>query len=180
MLAETPFKSTIETISLPQDSVGRGSGGPSGTTLSGGVFIALGSNLGDRAWHIRSALRELGDEGSVNVLTSSSLHETAPVGGPVGQPQFLNAVAEVDTRLSPAVLLQLMHRIEVRHGRARLVPDGPRTLDLDLLLYRDEIFQNTGLTVPHPRMWQREFVLAPLLEICGPERFARLRERCGG
>jgi 2-amino-4-hydroxy-6-hydroxymethyldihydropteridine diphosphokinase len=135
-----------------------------------GIFIALGSNLGDRAGHIRSALRELEQSGDVHVLRCSSLHETAPAGGPPGQPRFLNAVAELQTELSPADLLARLAEIEQRHGRERTVRNGPRTLDLDLLLYHDEVIDQPELTVPHPRMWQRPFVTEPLAEICDAQR----------
>jgi 2-amino-4-hydroxy-6-hydroxymethyldihydropteridine diphosphokinase len=142
---------------------------------TGGVFIALGSNLGDRAQHIRDALRELAEAGDIRVLAVSSLHETDPVGGPPGQPRYLNAAAELATDLEPRALLERMQAIERRHGRERTVRDGPRTLDLDLLLYRDRTIDDPDLCVPHPRMWQREFVLRPLGEICDPTRLAAAR-----
>jgi 2-amino-4-hydroxy-6-hydroxymethyldihydropteridine diphosphokinase len=142
----------------------------------GGVFIALGSNLGDRAGHIRSALRELVEAGDVRVLRCSSLHETEPAGGPPGQPNYLNAVAELQTGLSPADLLARLQRIEQRHGRERTVRNGPRTLDLDLLLYGDQVIDQPKLTVPHSRMWQRPFVTEPLAEICDARRLTAARE----
>jgi 2-amino-4-hydroxy-6-hydroxymethyldihydropteridine diphosphokinase len=142
---------------------------------AGGIFIALGSNLGDRAGHIRSALRELEQSGDVHVLRCSSLRETAPAGGPPGQPKYLNAVAELQTELSPADLLARLAEIEQRHGRERTVRNGPRTLDLDLLLYRDQVIDQPELTVPHPRMWQRPFVTEPLAEICDAQRLAAVR-----
>jgi 2-amino-4-hydroxy-6-hydroxymethyldihydropteridine diphosphokinase len=95
------------------------------------------------------------------------LHETEPVGGPDGQGPYLNAVAELDTTLSPEALLAWLHEIEQRHGRVRSERWGPRTLDLDLLLYRDLVIDRPELTVPHPRMWERDFVMTPLREICG-------------
>ncbi len=133
----------------------------------GGVFIAIGSNLGDREEHIRTALSELGEHDCLCVLRCSSLHETEPVGGPDGQGPYLNAVAELDTTLSPEALLACLHEIEQRHGRVRGEPCAPRTLDLDLLLYRDLTINRPELTVPHPRMWNRDFVMKPLREICG-------------
>ena len=142
---------------------------------AGGIFIALGSNLGDRAGHIRSALRELEQSGDVRVLHCSSLHETEPAGGPPGQPMYLNAVAELQTELSPADLLARLGVIEQRHGRERTVRNGPRTLDLDLLLYRDQVIDEPELTVPHPRMWQRPFVTEPLAEICDAQRLVAAR-----
>jgi 2-amino-4-hydroxy-6-hydroxymethyldihydropteridine diphosphokinase len=88
------------------------------------------------------------------------------VGGPEGQDRYLNAVAELETALSPRALLQRLLAIERRHGRRRTVRHGPRTLDLDLLLYGDRVINEPELTVPHPRMWERPFVMGPLSEIC--------------
>jgi 2-amino-4-hydroxy-6-hydroxymethyldihydropteridine diphosphokinase len=141
----------------------------------GGVFIALGSNLGDRAGHIRQALHQLGEAGDIRVTACSALHETEAVGGPPGQPAYLNAVAELATDLAPRDLLARLLAIERRHGRQRAVPNGPRTLDLDLLLYHDRVVHEPGLQVPHPRMWERPFVLEPLAEICPPTRLEAAR-----
>jgi len=143
--------------------------------VTGGVYIALGSNLGDRARHLRDALRELAAGGDVTVLRCSSFHDTAPVGGPPDQPRYLNAVAELDTALSPQQLLVRLQAVELLHSRKRTVVNGPRTLDLDLLLYRDAVIQESNLTVPHPRMWQRDFVLQPLAEICDLARLQAAR-----
>ena len=142
---------------------------------SGGIYIALGSNLGDRMAHIRTALTELAEEGDIRVLRCSSLHETEPVGGPAGQRRFLNAAAELATELPPQTLLGRMLAIEARHGRVRTVRNGARTLDLDLLLYRDCRVDEPDLTVPHPRMWERAFVVQPLAEICSPHRLEAAR-----
>lgn len=141
----------------------------------GGIFIALGSNLGDRARHIYDALRELAEEGDVRVVACSTLHETEPVGGPADQPQFLNAVAELATDLEPHDLLERMQAIERRHGRLRNSRNSARTLDLDLLLHRDHVIDDPDLTVPHPRMWQRWFVMEPLAEICDLGRLVAAR-----
>jgi 2-amino-4-hydroxy-6-hydroxymethyldihydropteridine diphosphokinase len=130
-----------------------------------GIFIGLGSNLGDRAGHIRDGLRELAEQGDIAVVACSRLHETDPVGGPSGQPRYLNAVAELATDLAPRDLLARLLEIERRHGRQRSVPNAPRTLDLDLLLYRDREIDEPGLHVPHPRMQDRPFVMEPLAEI---------------
>lgn len=138
--------------------------------LEGRVFIALGSNLGDRERHIREALAELEQHGSVRLVRCSSLHETEPEGGPPGQGPYLNAVAELETSLPPHALLELMRQIEQRHGRVRSVPNAARTLDLDLLLYGALVIRDERLSLPHPRMWQRAFVLAPLAELCDVER----------
>jgi len=141
----------------------------------GGIYIALGSNLGDREQHIRTALAELEEQGDIRVLRCSSLHETDPVGGPPGQPMYLNAAAELDTQLPPHALLQRMLAIEAMHGRVRNVKNGARTLDLDLLIYRDQRIADRDLIIPHPRMWEREFVTAPLAEIHTPDQFLKMR-----
>lgn len=144
-----------------------------------GVFIALGSNLGDRERHIRDALRELTEAGDIRILSCSALYETEPAGGPFGQSPYLNAVAEVATELQPRALLGRLLEIEGRHGQQRTVVNGPRTLDLDLLLYRGLVSDEPDLSVPHPRMWQRPFVMQPLAEICDLGRLVAARRlRC--
>lgn len=134
-----------------------------------GIYLALGSNLGDRAATIHAALRDLQSAGDIRVRRVSSLHETEPVGGPPGQGRYLNAVAEIETSLSPHALLERLLAVERDHGRRRTAPDGPRTLDLDLLLYGRRRIEDERLTVPHPRMWRRDFVLRPLGELCDVE-----------
>lgn len=141
---------------------------------TGDIYIALGSNLGDREAHIRGALEELEEAGDIRVVQCSSLHETEPVGGPPGQGLFLNAVAELATDLPPHALLARMQAIEARHGRRRTVRNGARTLDLDLLLYGTRRISEPDLTVPHPRMWERPFVMLPLREICPDSKLAAL------
>jgi 2-amino-4-hydroxy-6-hydroxymethyldihydropteridine diphosphokinase len=131
------------------------------------VAIALGSNLGDRETYLRAALDALRPH--VQSLRSSSFHDTAPVG--VGeQPVFLNAVAVGETSLSARELLVLLLDIEKQFGRERPYPGAPRTLDLDLILYDDEIIDAPGLVVPHPRFRERRFVLEPLAEIAADWR----------
>jgi 2-amino-4-hydroxy-6-hydroxymethyldihydropteridine diphosphokinase len=142
---------------------------------TGGIYIGLGSNLGDRVRHIRDALVELAHPGSIRVIHCSAVRETDPVGGPPGQGRFLNAVAELDTDLPPRALLTRLLEIEARHGRVRTVRNGARTLDLDLLLYRDQRIAEPDLIVPHPRMWERPFVMTPLSEICPASRLAAWR-----
>jgi 2-amino-4-hydroxy-6-hydroxymethyldihydropteridine diphosphokinase len=132
------------------------------------AYIGLGSNLGDREATLRAALRDLDARGDVKVVRRSHLHETEPVGGPP-QGAFINAVAELATPLSPKELLQVLHEVEDEFGRERTVRWGPRTLDLDLLLYGDRIIDMPALHVPHPRMHERRFVLEPLCELC-PDR----------
>ncbi len=129
------------------------------------AYIGLGSNLGDREQTIREALASL-DAAGVMVAAVSTLVDTEPV-GVVDQPRFLNGVAAVDTELGPRELLDLLLDVERRFGRRRdgAVPHGPRTLDLDLLLYGDAEIDEPGLHVPHPRLHERAFVLAPLAEV---------------
>jgi 2-amino-4-hydroxy-6-hydroxymethyldihydropteridine diphosphokinase len=130
------------------------------------AFIALGSNLGDREATIRSALAELGATEGVEVVAVSSLEETEPVGY-LDQPRFLNGAAELRTELSPQELLERLLAVEARFGRDRSAgpPQGPRTLDLDLLLYGAERLEEPGLELPHPRLHERLFVLRPLSEL---------------
>jgi 3-oxoacyl-[acyl-carrier protein] reductase len=129
------------------------------------AHIALGSNLGDRRATLDAAVRRLRAEPGLRVLAVSGYYVTAPVGGPAGQPAFVNAAAAVETDDSPDELLALLHRVEDQFGRVRTVKDGPRTLDLDLLLYGSLVVDTPALTVPHPRMHERGFVLVPLAEV---------------
>jgi 2-amino-4-hydroxy-6-hydroxymethyldihydropteridine diphosphokinase len=135
-------------------------------TLPSTAAIALGSNLGDRAGHISSALRALGDLPGTSLVACSSLYETAPV-GPVPQGPFLNAAAVLSTSLTPRELLSALQSIERLRGRDRSSGQrwGPRTLDLDLLVYGQTVLDEPGLTLPHPRLHERAFVLVPLAEI---------------
>lgn len=130
------------------------------------AYIALGSNLGDRAATVRSALAELAASPGVEVVAVSALAETDPVGY-ADQPRFLNGAAAVETSLPPRELLELLLEIERRHGRVRegVPAQGPRTLDLDLLLYGEAEIDEPGLRVPHPRLHERAFVLEPLAEL---------------
>jgi 2-amino-4-hydroxy-6-hydroxymethyldihydropteridine diphosphokinase len=129
------------------------------------AYIALGSNLGDRRALLDRALQALRDQGDLVVRQVSRFQETVPVGGPPGQADYLNAVAELETPRSPEDLLQTLLEIERSLGRVREVPNGPRAIDLDLLLYGDLIRQSAELTLPHPRMHERLFVLRPLAEL---------------
>ena len=133
-----------------------------GLTVAG---IALGSNMGDRQKHLRTALIALERTPGVTVLRRSTWYATEPVGGPCDQPEFLNGAALLETDLGAAGLLQRLHEIEGKHGRERPEPNGPRTLDLDLLWYGAEVSQDPALMLPHPRMSERLFVLLPLAEI---------------
>ena len=130
------------------------------------AYIGLGSNLGEREATIRAALDALEAEPGLTVAAVSGLIDTEPV-GVVDQPRFLNGVAAVETELSAGELLDVLLDVEQRFGRRRegAVPQGPRTLDLDLLLYGDAVLDEPGLRVPHPRLHEREFVLGPLAEL---------------
>lgn len=132
------------------------------------AYIALGSNLGPRDANLRFALESLAATPGVRVLRVSSFHETAPVGGPPGQGPYLNAAALLETTLSPRQLLEHLLATELLAGRTRSVPNAPRTLDLDLLLYADLAISEPDLHVPHPRMWGRGFVVGPLGELFSP------------
>ena len=126
--------------------------------------IGLGANLNDPAAQVEYALAELDRLPGTRLIARSSLYASAPVGY-VDQPDFINAVAQVETDLAPRALLVALLDIEHRHGRERSFRNAPRTLDLDLLLYGDAHFHEEALTLPHPRMHERAFVLLPLLEI---------------
>jgi 2-amino-4-hydroxy-6-hydroxymethyldihydropteridine diphosphokinase len=129
------------------------------------AYIALGSNVGDRAGTLLAAVREMNATPGVRVSRLSTFHDTEPVGGPPDQPRYLNAAAELSTSLDPAELLTTLLAIEKKFGRVRREKDGPRTLDLDLLLYDHLVRPEPDPVVPHPRMHERRFVLAPLAEI---------------
>ena len=128
------------------------------------AFIGLGANLGAPEAQVRAAIASLGDMPRTRLVRSSSLYRTAPVGS-VAQPDFINAVAEIETDLAPRELLAALQGIEMRAGRERPFANAPRTLDLDVLLYDDRVIREPGLAIPHPRMHERAFVLAPLAEI---------------
>jgi len=127
--------------------------------------VALGSNLGDRLQHLRQGVARLRHGANVQGLVLSRIYETEPVGGPLEQEAYLNAAAVFFCSLEPAALLALLLHIEEQEGRVRLYPNSPRTLDLDLLLCDGLELELPGLTLPHPRMHLRAFVLAPLAEI---------------
>jgi 2-amino-4-hydroxy-6-hydroxymethyldihydropteridine diphosphokinase len=137
--------------------------------LHGGAhraYIGIGSNLGPRHATIHAGVRDLGRTPGIRVVRLSSIIETDPV-GPPGQGPYLNAAAELETTLDPHALLDAMLQVERAHGRDRSAGErwGPRTLDLDLLLYDDLTLDEPGLTLPHPRMRERAFVMVPLSEI---------------
>ena len=128
------------------------------------AYVALGANLGDPVSTIKSAIEMLKSISNSRLTASSSLYRTAPV-GLRNQPAFINAVVALDTQLTPAALLQQLFAVEAEFGRIRTVKNAPRTLDLDLLLHGHSVSNDPQLTLPHPRMHLRAFVLAPLAEI---------------
>jgi 2-amino-4-hydroxy-6-hydroxymethyldihydropteridine diphosphokinase len=124
------------------------------------AFLGLGSNLGDRVGHLRAAVAALPD-----VVATSPVYETDPVGGPEDQGAYLNLVVELDTTRSPQELLELCRSLEAAAGRVRTERWGPRTLDVDVLLVVGVTVDTPDLQVPHPRMGERRFVLAPLADL---------------
>ena len=128
------------------------------------AYIGLGSNLGERETNLRQALEHLAHTPDTTVVRASSLYDTEPV-GVEEQPHFLNAVAQLETQLTPQQLLWNLMLIERRLGRVRSQRWGPRTIDLDLLLYEDLVIEEEDLTVPHPELPKRSFVLVPLVEL---------------
>ncbi len=131
------------------------------------AYIALGSNLGDRAGHLDAALSALRSHSMISIKSVSRYWETAPVGGPPEQEHYLNAAALLETTLTPQELLQTLLAIESKQGRTRDVRFGPRTIDLDILLFGNQIVHEPNLTIPHPRLHERGFMLGPLAEIAG-------------
>lgn len=128
------------------------------------AYVALGANIGDPVSTVRDAIEAMSHLEKTRLLRASSLYRTAPV-GLINQPDFINAVAEVETELSPAEFLAALIAVEAQFGRIRDKRNGPRTLDLDLLLYENITVSTPELTVPHPRLHLRAFVLSPLAEI---------------
>ena len=126
--------------------------------------VALGSNLEDPEAQVNRGFDDLARIADTEVVARSRLYRTAPVGY-VDQPDFVNACALVETRLAPRALLDALLAIEKRHGRVREIPNGPRTLDLDIILYGDRVIDEPGLKVPHPRAHERAFVLEPLIDV---------------
>jgi 2-amino-4-hydroxy-6-hydroxymethyldihydropteridine diphosphokinase len=134
------------------------------------AYIALGANLGDRHATLQQAMQALGAMAGSGAMRSSRFYRSAPVGA--GGPDYLNAVAQLTTALTAPDLLRALQALENAAGRQRPYRNAPRTLDLDLLLYGDARIDSAQLSVPHPRMWERAFVLVPLAELapqCVPE-----------
>ncbi|MHB8330294.1 MAG: 2-amino-4-hydroxy-6-hydroxymethyldihydropteridine diphosphokinase [Acidimicrobiales bacterium] len=139
------------------------------------AFLGLGSNEGDRLGNLRRAVAQVPDRVAV-----SSVYETEPVGGPKGQGPYLNLVVELETDLAPRALLELARRLEAAAGRVRTVRHGPRPLDVDILLVGDLVVDEVDLVVPHPRMWERRFVLVPLSDLAPELVPSGAVERAGG
>jgi 2-amino-4-hydroxy-6-hydroxymethyldihydropteridine diphosphokinase len=139
------------------------------------AYVALGSNLNDPDKQVRAGIEELAMIADTRLSRVSSLYRTAPVGYR-DQPDFTNAVARIETALTPRALLDALLAVEQRYGRVRDFPNAPRTLDLDIVLFGDSVVQEPGLTIPHPRMHERAFVLVPLAEIA-PDAIVPLRGR---
>ena len=132
--------------------------------MSKTAFVGIGSNLGDREGNLRCAVELLSAEDGIDIVSVSEIRETDPV-GPVEQAPFLNGAVRIETDLAPRELLQRLLGVEQRLGRVRGKRWGPRTIDLDLLLYGDEVVDEPGLTVPHPRLHERRFALEPLSDL---------------
>lgn len=145
------------------------------------AFLGLGSNLGDRRAHLEAAVEALRAGG--DVVAVSPVYETEPVGGPDGQGPYLNCVVELSTADGPRQLLERCRALEAAAGRVRTVRHGPRTLDADVVWVEGAEVDDPDLCVPHPRMWERRFVLAPLADLApdlvGPEQLARAGGRVG-
>ncbi|MSR77900.1 MAG: 2-amino-4-hydroxy-6-hydroxymethyldihydropteridine diphosphokinase [Candidatus Omnitrophica bacterium] len=129
------------------------------------IYIALGSNLGDRNAYLDRAVLEVAKTPGISGLKMSPVYETRPVGGPEGQENYLNAVMEIQTELAAREILNLLLKVEKGLGRERSVKNAPRTIDLDLIFYGDQVIEDRGLSIPHPRLHEREFVLRPLADL---------------
>lgn len=128
------------------------------------VFLSLGSNLGNREENLKECLRRLEEDKRIRIVKSSSFYETEPIGYK-DQPKFINAAMEIQTGYSPRELLKIIKEIEKMMGRVKTFVNGPRVIDIDILLYGKQKIATPELTIPHPRIKERDFVLKPLLEI---------------
>lgn len=139
------------------------------------VYLAVGSNLGDRLSYLKKA-QSLLKQAGIFILRTSSIYETAPVGGPAEQAHYLNVIWKIKTILKPAKLLKQLVAIEKKLGRCRSERNAPRTIDLDILFYEDKIIEDKGLTIPHPKIQDRRFVLEPLAELCPRKKHPVLKK----
>lgn len=140
------------------------------------AYLGLGSNIGDRKQQLLKAIDLIGNIKGIKVTKQSSIYETAPIGY-TDQPNFLNLCLEIETELSPQQLLKHCLDIEQQLHRVREIRWGPRTLDIDILLYSDDIIETDNLSVPHPRMQERAFVLIPLNDIASDKKDPRLNQK---
>jgi 2-amino-4-hydroxy-6-hydroxymethyldihydropteridine diphosphokinase len=128
-------------------------------------YLGLGSNLGNRRRNIKLAVKKISSLKNTRIIKESSLFCSTPVGGPSGQPNYLNAALKIQTKLTPLILLKKLKRLENELGRIPTARFGPRVIDLDILLYGDRFMCSKTLTIPHPRMFERDFVIKPLKEV---------------
>ncbi|MGA1795395.1 MAG: 2-amino-4-hydroxy-6-hydroxymethyldihydropteridine diphosphokinase [bacterium] len=140
------------------------------------AYLGLGSNIGNRIKNLEKALALLAAQTGIRVISTSSFYETEPVGFR-DQGWFVNQVARIETTLPPLELLRVTQHIENSMGRTRAIRWGPRSIDIDILLYGDLVIDHAGLTIPHPRMTERRFVLVPLAEIDPSLRHPKTKER---
>jgi dihydroneopterin aldolase/2-amino-4-hydroxy-6-hydroxymethyldihydropteridine diphosphokinase len=128
-------------------------------------YLGIGSNLGNRRKNIKEAIKKINLLKDTRIIKLSKIIETKAVGGPRNQGKFLNTALKIKTRLSPFKLLQNLKKIEIELGRIKTVRYGPRVIDLDILFYGDRVIYRKELKIPHPKLFKREFVIRPLLEI---------------
>lgn len=128
-------------------------------------YLGLGSNLGNRRRNIKLAVKKIGALKATRVIEESKMFDFSPVGGPSGQDNYLNAALKIQTKLSAINLLKKLKKLETELGRVKTVRFGPRTIDLDILLYGDKSIKAKKLTIPHPRLFCRDFVIKPLKEV---------------
>ena len=128
-------------------------------------YLGVGSNLGDRRKNIKLAVKKISALEDTRIIKESRLFDFMPVGGPAGQRNYLNAALKIQTKISPINLLKKLKKIENELGRVPAARFGPRIIDLDILLYGDRFMKNRRLTIPHPRMFNRDFVIKPLKEV---------------
>ena len=128
------------------------------------IYVALGSNLNNPIYQVKKVVEKLRNQSDIKILNLSSLYQTKPV-GITDQPDFINAVIEIEYHKTPQELLNLLLDIEKFYGRVRLIKNGPRIIDLDIILFDQMILNEGDLVIPHPRMFERSFVMLPLMEI---------------
>ena len=143
------------------------------------AYLGLGSNLGNRLAFLRSGRDTLAERPDIELIRAAGIYETEAVGGPPENPAFLNTVLEIKTSAEPQQLLTICLAVEDEFGRSRPVRWAPRTLDIDILFYADQIIHEANLTIPHPRLHERSFVLAPLREIAPDLRHPRIDKTIG-